>query len=96
LFCFVLFSFVLFCFVLFCFRQSHSVALPTLKLLCPPGWRWIHGDCPASASQVLGLKAYATVPNSIIPFKCHVLRTNQIRDGRTFLTELWYTSCKLF
>jgi hypothetical protein len=73
LFCFVLFCFVLFCFVLFCFvlfrdrvslrspgcPGTHSVDQAGLELRNPP----------ASASQVLGLKACATTPSSALNVK---------------------------
>jgi hypothetical protein len=57
-------SFVLFCFVLFCFETG---------FLCSPGCPGTHfvdqaglklRNPPASASQVLGLKAYTTAPGS--------------------------------
>jgi hypothetical protein len=35
------------------------VVLAVLEL-CRPGWSWTLRDLPASASQVLGLKAWAT------------------------------------
>jgi hypothetical protein len=53
LFCFVLFCFVLFCFVLF-FETGFLCADFELRNL------------PASASQVLELKACATMPNLVV------------------------------
>jgi hypothetical protein len=70
LFCFVLFCFVLFCFVLFCFVFQDRVSL------CSPGCPGTHSvdqvglelrNLPASASQVLGLKACATTAQLSLP-----------------------------
>ncbi|EGW14713.1 hypothetical protein I79_019557 [Cricetulus griseus] len=50
-------------FFCFCFsRQGFSVLLWSLSwnLICRPGWPQNHRDLPASASQVLGLKVWAT------------------------------------
>ena len=64
LFCFVLFF--VFCFV-FCFFVfwcfSVQPALTVLDSICRLGWSWTHRDHSASASQVLGLKVYTTMPN---------------------------------
>jgi hypothetical protein len=65
LFCFVLFCFVLFCFVLFCFVLFQD----RVSLYCPgcPGTHSVDQaslelrNLPASASQMLGLKAYTTI-----------------------------------
>jgi hypothetical protein len=51
----------LFCFVLLFLRQSFPVyPWLTQNSLCRPGWPWIQRDLPASASCILGLKAWAT------------------------------------
>jgi hypothetical protein len=66
-----LFCFVLFCFVLFCFVFRDRVSL------CSPGCPGTHSvdqaglelrNPPASASQVLGLKACATTPGRFFFF----------------------------
>jgi hypothetical protein len=63
--CFLLFCFVLFCFVLFCFVFRDRVSLYSPGC---PGTHFVDQaglelrNPPASASQVLGLKAYATMP----------------------------------
>jgi hypothetical protein len=65
---------VLFCLVLFCFRDRVS--------LCSPGCPGTHSvdqaglklkDPPASASQVLGLKACATTARRILRFLMRLL-----------------------
>jgi hypothetical protein len=79
----VLFCFVLFCFVLFCFsRQGFSVPFwLSWNSLCRPGWPRTQNP-PASASQVLGLKACATTA-----CPCFVLLT-QIKN--TFIVKAHY------
>jgi hypothetical protein len=62
LFCFVLFCFVLFCFVFFRDRVSlHSPGCPRTRSVDQAGLKL--RNVPASASQVLGLKACTTRPD---------------------------------
>jgi hypothetical protein len=71
LFCFV----CLFCFVLFCLFFRDRVSLYSSGC---PGTHFVDQaglelrNPPASASQVLGLKAYATMPNEFSLFMLHV------------------------
>lgn len=48
-------------------KMSYYIVLAILKL-CRPGWPWTYRDLPASASLVLGLKAYTTLlgPSSLL------------------------------
>jgi hypothetical protein len=72
---FVLFCFVLFCFVLFCFETGFSLCSPSC-----PGTHSVDQaglklrNLPASASQVLGLKARATTSRAyeILLLKIHI------------------------